>query len=175
MLTCTISSVAKEKTHEHNPNETIERETRPTNCTYYRQEWISTPLEVNKKVAVPLWDFDIDPLSTGSPSFRIMSFPNSPSPPRYRTHQFTQRNSISVAPTKMGYLTTRDSSCSRSRVSEIPLQAFMEFLAPPQPDFNIEAMMELKSDSEGILAASGRWTAYEKEPKDQVGKEDAII
>jgi len=63
-----------------------------------------------------------------------------------------------------------------SCVPEIPLQAFMDFLVPPQPDFNIEAMMEmLKSDSEGILTASGRWTAYEEEPKDQVGKEDAIF
>jgi hypothetical protein len=36
-------------------------------------------------------------------------------------------------------------------------------------------MEMLKSDREGILTASGRWTAYEKEPKDQTGKEDAIF
>jgi hypothetical protein len=63
-----------------------------------------------------------------------------------------------------------------SRIPEITLQSFMDFLAPPQPDFNICATMEtLMSDLEGILTASDGWTTFEKKPKDQIGKEDAIF
>jgi hypothetical protein len=63
-----------------------------------------------------------------------------------------------------------------SRIPEITLQSFMDFLVPPQPDFDIRATMEtLKSDPEGILAGSDGWTAFEKKPKDQIGKEDAIF
>jgi hypothetical protein len=63
-----------------------------------------------------------------------------------------------------------------SRVPEITLQSFMDFLAPPQPDFDICATMEtLLSDPEGILTASDGWTAFKKKPKDQTGKEDAIF
>jgi len=52
----------------------------------------------------------------------------------------------------------------------------MDFLAPPQPDFDLNATMKLlKSGSSRILTTSRRWTAFDKEPKDQVGQEDAVF
>jgi hypothetical protein len=51
----------------------------------------------------------------------------------------------------------------------------MDFLAPPQPEFDIEATMEKLKTDPGILTASGRWKAFDKEPKDQSGREDAVF
>ncbi|KAF9508231.1 hypothetical protein BS47DRAFT_245651 [Hydnum rufescens UP504] len=52
----------------------------------------------------------------------------------------------------------------------------MHFLAPPQPDFDLKATIEmLKSTASGVLTASGRWLAFEKEPKDQPGAEDTVF
>jgi len=63
-----------------------------------------------------------------------------------------------------------------SRVPEVTLQAFIDYLAPPQPNFDIKGTMErLKLDPAGILPASGRWAAFTDEPKHQVGKEDTIF
>ena len=63
-----------------------------------------------------------------------------------------------------------------SSIPEITFQTFMDFLAPPQPDFDLNATMKmLKSDSSRILTTSDRWTAFDKEPKDQVGREDAVF
>jgi hypothetical protein len=63
-----------------------------------------------------------------------------------------------------------------SHIPQITRQDFMDFLAPPQPEFDIQATMEiLKADPAGILTASGRWKAFDTEPKDQPGREDAIF
>jgi len=52
----------------------------------------------------------------------------------------------------------------------------MDFLAPPQPDFDICATMEtLVQDPEGIITASNVWPIFEKKLKDQIGKEDTIF
>jgi hypothetical protein len=50
----------------------------------------------------------------------------------------------------------------------------MDFLAPPQPEFDVEATMETLKFS-GILTAADRWKAFDTEPKDQHGREDAIF
>lgn len=119
-----------------------------------------------------------------APPFPIMSFPNSQSPPKQHTtlshespvHAKKVHSSRSYQNGLLDDARLAVLEDLGSRIPEITLQAFIDFLAPPQPAFNIEATMEmLKSDREGILAASGRWTAYEKEPKDQTGKEDAIF
>jgi hypothetical protein len=63
-----------------------------------------------------------------------------------------------------------------SHIPEITLQSFMDFLAPPQPNFDICATMQtMMSGPEGILTASDGWTTFKKKPKDQIGKEDAIF
>jgi hypothetical protein len=52
----------------------------------------------------------------------------------------------------------------------------MDFLAPPQPEFDIEATMQtLKIDPASIRSASCRWKVFDAEPKDQPGKEDAVF
>jgi hypothetical protein len=61
-----------------------------------------------------------------------------------------------------------------TRIPQITLQDFMDFLAPPQPEFDIEATME-KLKTSGVLTALGRWKAFDKEPKDQSGREDVVF
>jgi hypothetical protein len=59
-------------------------------------------------------------------------------------------------------------------IPQITVQAFMDFLAPPQPEFDLEAMMETLK-ARGILTTSGRWRAFNTEPKNQTGGEDATF
>jgi hypothetical protein len=59
-------------------------------------------------------------------------------------------------------------------IPQITVQAFMDFLAPPQPEFDLEATMETLK-ARGILTALGRWKAFNTEPKRQTGGEDAIF
>ena len=61
-----------------------------------------------------------------------------------------------------------------TRIPQITLQDFMDFLAPPLPEFDIQTTME-KLKTSGILTALGRWKAFDKEPKDQSGREDAAF
>jgi len=59
-------------------------------------------------------------------------------------------------------------------IPEIPLQTFIAFLTPPKPQFYICVPVNaLKSES--ILSASGRWSAFDKEPKDQLGHENDVF
>jgi hypothetical protein len=51
----------------------------------------------------------------------------------------------------------------------------MDFLAPPQPDFNIEATMKMLKSNPAVITASGWWTVFDKEPTDQSGREDAVF
>jgi hypothetical protein len=61
-----------------------------------------------------------------------------------------------------------------SSISDVPLQNFMKFLVPPQPQFDVVATINaLKSDI--ILSASGRWTPFDNEPKDQRAVENDIF
>jgi hypothetical protein len=62
-----------------------------------------------------------------------------------------------------------------SCVPQVKFEDFMEHLAPPIPSFNLIATMrDLKSGRQPFLTASG-WKAFEKEPKAQGGKEDAVF
>ena len=61
-----------------------------------------------------------------------------------------------------------------SSITEVPLQDFMKFLAPPQPQFDVDATINtLKSDI--LLSASGRWAVFDKEPKDQRAVENDVF
>ena len=63
-----------------------------------------------------------------------------------------------------------------SRITRIDLQAFLDHLAPPQTEFDIDATMEmLKAYPNGILTSSGRWNAFDTEPKGQLGEEDVVF
>jgi hypothetical protein len=59
-------------------------------------------------------------------------------------------------------------------VPQVTLDTFMDFLAPPKPDFDIEATMDLLN-SRGVFSPSGRWKEFTKEPKDQSGGEDKVF
>ena len=61
-----------------------------------------------------------------------------------------------------------------SCIPEIPFRTFMDHLAPPQPNFDLEATItSLKSAS--ILTAIDRWTVFDKAPKDRDCSEDAAF
>ena len=63
-----------------------------------------------------------------------------------------------------------------SCIPEIPFQTFLDHLAPPKPDFDIDAPMKsLKSARPSIITASDRWTMFDKVPKDQDCSEDAAF
>jgi hypothetical protein len=62
-----------------------------------------------------------------------------------------------------------------SHIPEITLENFMDFLAPPQPDFDINATMKTLNSDPAVMTASGRWTAFDKEPTSQSGREDAVF
>jgi hypothetical protein len=61
-------------------------------------------------------------------------------------------------------------------VQQVTFQEFMDFLAPPQPVFDLEATMKtLKAGRGAALTASARWKAFKNEPKNQSGTEDEIF
>ena len=61
-----------------------------------------------------------------------------------------------------------------TKIPEVTLRDFMDFLAPPRPDFDIDATMDfLKTGN--VLSPSGRWKAFIHEPKDQSGGENTIF
>ena len=63
-----------------------------------------------------------------------------------------------------------------SAVPKVTFRAFMDFLAPRRPDFDLEATMNtLKSMPDCVLSPSGRWKAYNIEPTAQSGGEDAAF
>lgn len=115
-------------------------------------------------------------------TFPIMLSPTSQSPPR-------QQSSIShespVYPKKVHSSRSYQSGLLGdarfavledlgSSIPEVPLQDFMKFLAPPQPQFNVVAAMNtLKLDT--ILSASDRWTAFDNQPKDQRAVENDVF
>ena len=63
-----------------------------------------------------------------------------------------------------------------SCIPMIPFQTFLYHLAPPQPDFDLNATMQsLKLGSEPILTSSNRWSRFAKSPKDSQGSEDVVF
>jgi hypothetical protein len=112
-----------------------------------------------------------------------MSWPNSQSPPRQHV-SLTHESSVhakkvhSSRSYQNGLLEDARLAVLEdlgSRIPEISPQTFMDFLAPPQPDFDIEATMKTLKSDPAVLTASGRWTAFDKEPTDQYGREDAVF
>jgi hypothetical protein len=83
-----------------------------------------------------------------------MSFPNSQSPRQHTTlnheslvHAKKVHSSRSYQNGLLDDARLAVLEDLGSRIPEITLQVFIDFLAPPQPSFNIEATMEmLKSD-----------------------------
>jgi len=62
-----------------------------------------------------------------------------------------------------------------SAVPEVTFRAFMDFLAPRRPDFDLDATMNtLKSMPDGVLSPSGRWKAFNIEPTAQSGEDAAF-
>ena len=52
-------------------------------------------------------------------------------------------------------------------IPQIPFKDFLQHLAPPQPDFDVDATINsLRQDPEGILP-SGWWSGFVNDPKDQ--------
>jgi hypothetical protein len=62
-------------------------------------------------------------------------------------------------------------------VPEVKFEDFMKYLAPPMSaSVDVDATMELlKLGRQPVLIASGHWKAFEKEPKEQGGEEDAVF
>jgi hypothetical protein len=60
-----------------------------------------------------------------------------------------------------------------SCVPMIPFQTFLDRLAPPQPDFDLDATMtSLRSGFEPALTSSNRWSKFVDAPNDSQGSED---
>ena len=58
----------------------------------------------------------------------------------------------------------------------IPYQAFLDHLAPPQPDFYLDSTIQsLKLWSEPVITSSNRWSKFPNSPKDSQGSEDTIF
>jgi hypothetical protein len=74
----------------------------------------------------------------------------------------------------MGCLRMLDWQCSRIWAHAF-LENFMDFLAPPQPDFDIDATMKTLNSDPAVITASGWWTAFDKEPTSQSSREDAVF
>jgi len=63
-----------------------------------------------------------------------------------------------------------------SYIPMIPFQTFLNYLAPPQPDFDLYATMQLlKSGSKPVRTSSKRWPKFAKAPKDSQGSEDEVF
>jgi hypothetical protein len=58
----------------------------------------------------------------------------------------------------------------------IPFQTFLNYLAPPQPEFDFKATMQsLKSGPQPSLTPSSRWSKFAKAPKESQGSEDGVF
>ena len=63
-----------------------------------------------------------------------------------------------------------------SCIPMIPFQTFLNYLAPPQPDFDLNATMQsLKLGSEPVLTSSNRWSKFSKAQRDSQGSEDGLF
>ena len=58
----------------------------------------------------------------------------------------------------------------------IPFQTFLDYLAPPQPDFDLNATMRsLKLGPGPVFTSSNRWSKFSEPPMDPQGPEDGIF
>jgi hypothetical protein len=63
-----------------------------------------------------------------------------------------------------------------SCIPMVPFQTFLDYLAPPQPEFDLDATMRsLKLGTEPVLTSSNRWSKFPKAPKDSQGSEDRVF
>ena len=61
-----------------------------------------------------------------------------------------------------------------SYVPMVPFQIFLDYLAPPQPKFNLTATMRLLK-SWSVLTTASRWSMFPKAPKDSQDSEDKVF
>jgi hypothetical protein len=62
-----------------------------------------------------------------------------------------------------------------SYAPKIPFQTFLDYLAPPQPNFDLNATMQsLKLGSKPVLTSSNRWSKFAEAPKHSQGSEDNV-
>jgi hypothetical protein len=62
-----------------------------------------------------------------------------------------------------------------SGIPMIPFLTFLDHLAPPQPDFDLNATIQsLKLGAEPVLTSSNRWTKFAKAPKDSQCSDDGV-
>lgn len=57
----------------------------------------------------------------------------------------------------------------------ITIDDFLEFLAPPQPKFNLDMTMKSLNKDPNCILPSGRWRSFDKDPKDQQELEDVVF
>ena len=58
----------------------------------------------------------------------------------------------------------------------VPFQHFLQYLAPPQPDFDLNATIQsLKSGSNPVLTSSNRWSKFHEVPGDPQCLEDEVF
>ena len=58
----------------------------------------------------------------------------------------------------------------------IPYQTFLDHLAPPQPDFDLDSTIRsLKLGSEPVLTTSNRWSNFPNAPKNSQRSEDTVF
>ena len=63
-----------------------------------------------------------------------------------------------------------------SYIPMIPFQAFLDYLAPPQPNFNLNVTIQsLKSGPKPVISLSNQWSDFPKAPKDSQGSEDGVF
>lgn len=57
----------------------------------------------------------------------------------------------------------------------VPFHTFLDYLAPPQPDFDLNATIQsLKLGSEPVLTSSNRWSNIPEAPEDSRCSEDEL-
>ena len=63
-----------------------------------------------------------------------------------------------------------------SSIPMVPFQHFLQYLAPPQPDFDLNATIQsLKSGSNPVLTSSNRWSKFPEVPGDPQCLDDEVF
>ena len=110
-------------------------------------------------------------MTSSPPRHQILVVHASPVKAKKRVHSSRSYQSDFLEGARLDVLHDLDPT-----VSQVTLEAFMDSLAPPLPDFDINATMDaLELMPDGILSAGGRWKAFDKEPKDQSDGESAVF
>jgi hypothetical protein len=63
-----------------------------------------------------------------------------------------------------------------SCIPMVPFQTFLDYLAPPQPEFDLDATLQsLKLGPEPALTSSNRWSNFPKAQEDSQSSEDGLF